>query len=87
MPCERDHRFAACWNHLENSERSEDGYQKCVACAFEQGYIDGIANRESNFNSIMSNLPDRNIEPHKNARQAYERGYALGNSMKKGILP
>lgn len=87
MPCGRNHRLASCWDQLENSERSEDGCQKCSACAFEQGYVDGIANRESNFNSIMSELPDQNIEQHKNARQAYERGYALGKRMKNGFLP
>lgn len=92
--CGKHHINAQCWDSLPNSDRSEDGCDRCPACAFEQGYVDGISGRKPNFDKLLDDNP---IYTHprlkkwsgqqKNCRHAYRLGYDLGKKMYNGSLP
>lgn len=96
--CTRDHIKAKCWDFLPDSNNPTDGCDVCPACAFEQGYRDGIRGWDSQFDTYVYArvLPstiypcrgqDGNIINKKSARDAYERGYCIGVRMLGGYLP
>ena len=87
MACERNHRFACCWDKLPDSSSLDDGCDVCPGCAFCQGLQDGLRNQPSDFDSVKDNIPRIDTGIHKNTREAYRRGYVLDKRMYGGYLP
>ena len=57
------------------------GRHKCAACAYEQGYQDGLNHKENiDLNDILSNLEDSQAQGqrHKSPHAGYARGYYDG---------
>ena len=81
MACKKDH--SAVQSVMENLPVDQGGWgrHKCAACAYEQGYQDGLAHREIiDFPSILQNLEDSQAQAqrHKSPHAAYALGYAQG---------
>ena len=54
------------------------GRHKCAACAYEQGYQDGLNHKEIiNLESILSNLEESQAkgQRHKSPHAGYAKGY------------
>ena len=62
-----------------------EGERKCPACAFEQGYKDGLEGRKRNMDVVLSELPKANSEDYKNksCEMAYVKGFDIGNKIKE----
>ena len=94
--CEKDHKKARCWDSLPNSDDPHAGCDVCPACAFEQGYRDGIRDNSPNFAQYIEILPSTYypcfnsygvLIGKKSAQDAYNRGHRLGKQMLDGYLP
>ncbi|HJA87453.1 MAG TPA: hypothetical protein H9778_01995, partial [Candidatus Parabacteroides intestinavium] len=64
------------------------GRHKCAACAYEQGYQDGLNHKEIiNLESILSNLEESQAkgQRHKSPHAGYAKGYydGIADSYKK----
>ena len=59
------------------------GRHKCAACAYEQGYQDGLNQLpKPDLDKMMEGLKESQAQAHrhKSPRAAYEKGYADGVS-------
>lgn len=64
------------------------GRHKCAACAYEQGYQDGLNHKEIiDLESILSNLEESQAkgQRHKSPHAGYAKGYydGIADSYKK----
>lgn len=57
------------------------GRHKCAACAYEQGYKDGLARKENiNLGALLDSLEESQAaaQRHKSPHAAYAQGYFNG---------
>ena len=81
MACKKDH--SAIQNIMSTLpvDQGGKGRHKCAACAYEQGYRDGMALREQiDLGAILDNLEESQAKEqrHKSPHAAYVRGYLDG---------
>lgn len=87
MICNDNHRSAPSLSTLDNDQSNPDGRHKCPGCALIAGFNDGFSGIQMRFEQIKDYLNDSQAQMgrHKNARQAYEKGYILGNNARYSI--
>lgn len=87
MPCDKNHRNAPSLDTLDKAQSNSEGRHKCPGCAMIAGFSDGLDGLEPRFDEIKDSLEDSQAQRgrHKNARQAYERGYLLGKNERNSI--
>ena len=63
------------------------GRHKCAACAFEEGYKDGLKGIKREIDKVVFNLPESQSknQRHKSCEMAYEKGFDIGYKVKKSI--
>lgn len=63
------------------------GRHKCAACAFEEGYDDGIKGVKRDVDIVLEQLPDGQAknQRHKSCEAAYEKGYEIANKVKASL--
>lgn len=85
--CNKNHRSAPTLTTLDTDQSDPNGRHKCAGCAIIAGFSDGLEGIDSRFDTIKDTLPESQAKAgrHKNARQAYERGYALGQNERNNI--
>lgn len=61
------------------------GRHKCAACAFEEGYKDGLKGIKRDIDKVVFNLPESQSknQRHKSCEMAYEKGFEIGYKVKK----
>lgn len=87
MSCNRNHRSAPSLTTLDPDQSNSEGRHKCPGCALIAGFIDGFDGVEKRFDEIKDSLDDSQAQSgrHKNAHQAYNRGYELGKKERNNI--
>jgi hypothetical protein len=63
------------------NDQSGDGRHKCAACAYEQGYADGLKRKRNiDINAILRDLPysQAQTQRHESVHLAYALGYYEG---------
>lgn len=88
MACNKDHSKI---QHIMLSlpiDQGGIGRHKCAACAYEQGYQDGLNHKEIiDLESILSNLEESQAkgQRHKSPHAGYAKGYydGISDSYKK----
>ena len=81
MACKKDH--SEIQDVMEKLPVDQGGWgrHKCAACAYEQGYHDGLSHRNQiDFDEIMRGLDESQAQAqrHKSPHAAYALGYANG---------
>lgn len=64
------------------------GRHKCAACAFEEGYNDGLKGLRRNIETVMNSLPDgqAKAQRHKSPELAYAKGLEIGEKVHNKIM-
>ena len=78
MECQNDHRYDQKFASLPH-DQGGDGRHKCCGCAYDRGYNDGLARRET-LNIDLDALPisQAGTVRHKSPHAAYALGYYDG---------
>lgn len=88
MACNKDHSDIQSIMSSLPFDQGGIGRHKCAACAYKQGYQDGINHKEMiDLESILSNLEDSQAKEqrHKSPHAGYVKGYydGIADSYKK----
>ncbi len=81
MACKKDHSSIQNKMRLLPYDQGGKGRHKCAACAYEQGYNDGLTLKECiNIDNLLDNLEDSQAaaQRHKSPHAAYALGYLDG---------
>lgn len=81
MACSKDHSAVQSIMSTLPVDQGGVGRHKCAACAYEQGYRDGLVHKESiDLASILEHLEDSQAmaQRHKSPHAAYALGYYNG---------
>lgn len=81
MACAKDHSTIQVIMTTLPFDQGGWGRHKCAACAYEQGYQDGLNHVERiDLAEIMKNLPESQAraQRHKSPQAAYVKGYYDG---------
>lgn len=87
MSCTKEHHeLQGIMSKLPISQGGP-GRHKCAACAFEEGYSDGITGVKRNVDDVIAALPDgqAKAQRHKSCEIAYEKGFEIGSKVKASI--
>lgn len=78
MECNKPHRYDSVFEELPENQGGE-GRHLCAGCAYDEGYKDGLEEREKRSLSEL-NLPKSQAGQvrHKDAQAAYDLGYEKG---------
>ena len=76
--CQSDHRYWPTFESLP-TDQGGAGRHKCAGCAYEAGFQDGLARKES-IHIDLDSLPDcqAGVVRHKSPHAAYAQGYFDG---------
>ena len=81
MACKKNHSSIQYIMSTLPIDQGGKGRHKCAACAYEQGYKDGMALKEQiDLSSILDNLDESQAahQRYKSPHAAYVRGYLDG---------
>lgn len=81
MVCEKDHSKIQHIMETLPVDQGGVGRHKCAACAYEQGYQDGLKRKESiNLGDLFDSLEESQAaaQRHKSPHAAYAQGYLDG---------
>jgi len=78
MICTDPHRYDSDFDVLPESQANSEGRHKCAGCAYDQGYSDGLARVEPNFDAEDLPYSQAGVVRHKSPHAAYNMGYADG---------
>ena len=76
--CDKDHRHWATFGALP-TDQGGAGRHRCAGCAYERGFQDGLARKES-LNLDLDSLPSSQAGyvRHKSPHAGYAQGYLDG---------
>lgn len=87
MACKKEH--SDIQNLLATLPNSQGGpgRHKCAACAFDEGYADGMKGVKRDVDSVIELLPDGQAknQRHKSCEAAYEKGFEIATKVKASI--
>ncbi len=81
MACKKDHSAIQGVMRTLPTDQGKIGRHKCAACAYEQGYQDGLVLKESiDLTVLFQSLDDSQAKEqrHKSPHAAYAQGYFNG---------
>lgn len=81
MACEKKHSGIQSIMSTLPIDQGGKGRHKCAACAYEQGYKDGMILKDQiNLGAILDNLEESQAKEqrHKSPHAAYVKGYLDG---------
>ena len=87
MICKKEHSdIQTLLATLPNSQGGP-GRHKCAACAFEEGFDDGMKGIKRNVDSVLETLPEGQAknQRHKSCESAYEKGFEIATKVKASI--
>lgn len=87
MICRKEHSEIQPLLAMLPNSQGGPGRHKCAACAFEEGYEDGMKGVKREVDSVLETLPDgqaRN-QRHKSCESAYEKGFEIATKVKASI--
>ena len=84
MTCKKEHSDIQNLLALLPNSQGGPGRHKCAACAFEEGYTDGIKGIKREIDSVLENLPEGQAknQRHKSCEAAYEKGFEIATKVK-----
>lgn len=76
--CQSEHRHRQIFDSLPE-DQGGSGRHRCVGCAYDRGFQDGLARKE-NINLDLESLPESQAGTvrHKSPHAAYAKGYQDG---------
>lgn len=87
MICKEEHSEIQALLALLPNSQGGPGRHKCAACAFEEGYSDGMKGIKREVDSVIETLPESQYknERHKSCESAYEKGFEIATKVKASI--
>ena len=87
MTCKKEHSDIQNLLALLPNSQGGPGRHKCAACAFEEGYTDGIKGIKREIDSVLENLPEGQAknQRHKSCETAYEKGFEIATKVKSSM--
>lgn len=78
LQCAKSHRYAAQFENLP-VDQGGSGRHRCAGCAYDRGFVDGQARKES-LEMDLDSLPESQAGSvrHKSLHAAYAKGYLDG---------
>lgn len=77
--CKKEHRYAESFKNLPESQSPEQGRHLCAACAYEEGFSDGLNHKKRSLESLNLPYSQAGTVRHKSAQAAYNLGWEEGN--------
>lgn len=87
MICKKEHSDIQNLLAMLPNSQGGPGRHKCAACAFEEGYTDGIKGVKREVDSVLETLPEGQAknQRHKSCEAAYEKGFEIATKVKASI--
>lgn len=87
MTCKKEHSDIQDLLAMLPNSQGGPGRHKCAACAFEEGYADGIKGIKREIDYVLENLPEGQAknQRHKSCETAYEKGFEIATKVKASI--
>ena len=87
MTCKKEHSDIQNLLAMLPNSQGGPGRHKCAACAFEEGYTDGMNGVKREVDSVLETLPEGQAknQRHKSCETAYEKGFEIATKVKASI--
>lgn len=87
MICQKEHSDIQGLMDMLPYSQGGPGRHKCAACAYEEGYEDGMRGVKRDVDSVLETLPEGQAknQRHKSCESAYEKGYEIATKVKSSI--
>ena len=87
MICKKEHSEIQTLLAMLPYSQGGPGRHKCAACAFEEGYNDGMKGVKRDVDSVLETLPEGQAknQRHKSCESAYEKGFEIATKVKASI--
>ncbi len=87
MICKKEHSDIQNLLAMLPNGQGGPGRHKCAACAFEEGYTDGMNGVKREVDSVLETLPEGQAknQRHKSCETAYEKGFEIATKVKASI--
>ena len=87
MTCKKEHSDIQNLLAMLPNSQGGPGRHKCAACAFDEGYADGMKGIKREVDSVIELLSEGQAknQRHKSCEAAYEKGFEIATKVKASI--